>query len=331
METDKMVRKIKNICIAGAGGIGGFFAVKLLKTEKYNVSIIARGRHLDAIRKHGLTLKTADGHTITVKPHLATNSFDDIPMPDLTLITVKGYDLDEVSQKLVRRIDVFEKGGQTNLPKSQSTAENIILPLLNGVDIYERVKKYAANRIVLPGCVYIGSHIEKPGVVAHTGGTGLIIFGNDPEYPDFNPENIFGIFDDAGIKYKWEKNPFPAIWEKYMFIASFALVSAYSGKTFGEIRKDSTLNSLTKRIAEEIAEIAEARNISLPQNIVNQTLKKADMFPPDTKTSYQRDVEIAGKPNEGELFGGTIVRLGKKHGIKTSAAESVYNEIQKKV
>ncbi|NOY08469.1 MAG: 2-dehydropantoate 2-reductase [Spirochaetes bacterium] len=331
METDQMERKIKNICIAGAGGIGGFFAVKLLKTEKYNVSIIARGRHLDAVKKHGLILETADGHTITGKPHLATNSFDDIPLPDLTLITVKGYDLDEVSQKLVQRINVFAEDEHTNLQEKQAPAKNIILPLLNGVDIYERVKNYAANRIVLPGCVYIGSHIEKPGVIAQTGGTGLIIFGNDPEYSDFNPKNIFEVFDDAGINYRWEENPFPAIWEKYIFIASFALVSAYSGKTFGEIRKDSTLNNLTKRIAEEITEIAEARNISLPQNIVNETLKKADLFPPDTKTSYQRDVEIPGKPNEGELFGGTIIRLGKKHGIKTSVTESVYREIQKNV
>lgn len=309
------MNKIKNICVVGAGGVGGFFAGKLMKTGKYDVTIIARGKHLKAIKKKGLTLNTTEENGINRKPSLATDSFKDIPIPDLSIITVKGYDLDDAAGKLTKRL---------------SGRKSIILPLLNGVDIYERLKKYADNQIVLPGCVYIGSHIEKPGVVTQTGGAGLIIFGRDPDFPEFNPKNILTAFKDAGIKNRWEDDPFPAIWEKYIFIASFALVSAFSSKTLGEIRKDSSLNSLVEKIAEEITGIARARKIELPPDIVEQTLKKADLFPGDTKTSYQRDMEIPGKQNEGELFGGTILRLGKELGIRTPVTASLYNGLKGK-
>ncbi len=309
-----MTKIIRDIAVIGAGGVGGFFAGLILKSGKYRLSLVARGKHLEAIRKNGLTLKRNNGSVIKGSPFIATDDFRKLPAPDLAIIAVKGYDLDSVSQKLA---EITEK-------------DTVMLPLLNGVDIYERMRKRINNGIILPACVYISSHIVAPGLIEHIGGKGLIILGKDPKYPDFDETPILNVLENSGIEYQWQEDPFPAIWTKYVFIASFALVSAYSGKTLGEIRKNSVLNDTARRIAGEIVSLANARRIRLPQNIVEESLKKADSFPPETKTSYQRDLEIPGKPNEGDIFGGTIIRMGRELGIPTPVTESVYKDIKKK-
>ncbi len=302
------MKKIKHIAIIGAGGVGGFFAVKLMDAG-FSVSIVARGKHLKEILKNGLTLKS-EGKEINHKPYIATDNIKKLPPLDFALLTVKGYDLDGVLNQLTTIM----------------TAKTVILPLLNGVDIYERIMEKLSNGIILPGCVYISSHIERAGVISHTGGKGLIIFGEDPRHKNYKAEDIKEIFNKAGIVYQWEEDPFPAIWTKFVFIASFALVTAYSGKSIGAVLKDSKLREMVVSIGKEIIEIASKNGIKLPKNIVDEAIKKAATFPPETKTSYQRDLEIPGKPNEGELFGGTIIRIGKMLGIPTPITEMVYKK-----
>ncbi len=305
------MNEIKDVLIVGAGGVGGFIAGKIITSGKYRVSLMARKDHLKAIREKGLILNTVDKKNILCKPHIATDSFKEIPSPDLVFITVKGYDLESVTNQLAKRIN-----GNT-----------IILPLLNGVDIYDRVKKIISDSTVLPGCIYVSSHIEKPGIVTQTGGKGLIIFGKDPEKPEINPGDVKKILEEAEIPYQWEENPFTAIWTKFVFIASFALVTAYSGKTIGEVLDDEKLIYLVRSMGSEIVEIAKKKGVKLSNNVIEEAIEKARSFPHDTKTSYQRDIETPGKPNEGDLFGGTIVRMGKELATPTPITEKLYSKI----
>lgn len=129
-----------------------------------------------------------------------------------------------------------------------------------------------------------------------------------------------------GIKYNWLENSFPAIWEKYIFIASFGIYTAYSGKVLGEIMDDENSKQEVRNIMNEILVLAEAQGITFSETIVEDSLNKANNFTYDTKTSYQRDIEQKGK-NEGDLFGGTILRLGKKYNIPTTTTEYLYNDI----
>jgi 2-dehydropantoate 2-reductase len=221
---------------------------------------------------------------------MATDQIGEIPPPDLCLLCVKGYDLPETTGELARI----------------TTKDTIILPLLNGVDIYERVKPTVTRGFVLPACVYVGTHIEKPGVVTQRGGDGIILCGKDPRFPDFDPEALITFFGEVGIRLTWNTDPYPAIWEKYMFIAAFGLVTARSGKTLGEVAADRRLRQSAADIMEEIKAIADAKGILLADTIVTTSLGKADNFPLETKTSFQRDVERSGR-NEGDLFGGAII------------------------
>ena len=316
----KIHQKIKRVCIFGVGGVGGCFGGKIAEAFRLSeepgreVYFIARGKHLDAIKSKGLTVITPD-RTFTGIPTLATDRIEDIPVPDLILICVKGYDLDD-AVKAVR------------LKTDENT---ILIPLLNGADIHDRIRANLSTGIVLPACVYVGTHIQSPGVIRQGGGDGTILFGKDPGRPEFNPRMITGFFDRADIKYRWNDDPMPGIWEKYLFIASFGLVTVHTGKSMGEVVQDEDSKNLVIGVMNEIAAIAAGKKIVIQENIVEQTIKRAGSFPFETKTSYQRDVETKGRVNEGDLFGGTIIREGEKLGIPTPITRSIYSEIQAEI
>lgn len=134
----------------------------------------------------------------------------------------------------------------------------------------------------------------------------------------------------VGINFEWADDPFPAIWEKYMFIAAFGLISAQSGKTLGEIMADTQLKNQIKSIMTEIFLISKQKGIGLPDDIIERSIAKADNFPFETKTSYQRDIEQKGSINEGDLYGGFITRQGQALGVPTPATQTVYAQIQQK-
>jgi len=314
------ISNIKRVCIYGVGGVGGYFGGKIAhrinttEAMKYEIYFIARNEHLNLIKDNGITVITP-AQTLVSRPSLATNNINDIPNPDIFLICVKSYDLDEVVRTIIPKVN----------------ENTLVMPLLNGADIYQRIRGYLDGGIVLPACVFVGTHIEKSGVIKQDGGDGIILFGKDPNYQNFSPNNVIKFFEDMRIHYKWNENPFPAIWEKYIFIASFGLVTVYTGKTLGEILEDKESTELVQEIMTEIHSIAERKGIKLPENIIDTSIKKANKFPYETKTSYQRDVESKGNINEGDLYGGTIIRMGEVLGIPTPVTKLIYSEIQQRL
>lgn len=302
-----------NICIYGVGGVGGYFGGRIAEItgrpgfEDYNVSFIARGGHLNAIQQEGIVVKTRE-RVITAKPNLATDEVGIIPPPDLVLLCVKSYSLIPALASL----------------KPVMKDDCVIIPLLNGVDIYDRIRLILNKGIVLPACVYLGTHIASPGVISQEGGDGVIIFGADSRHPDYTGENVKRFFENVGLKYDWQADPRPKIWEKYLFIASFGLVTAYTERSIGAVVANEEYKSMVRDIIGEIYSIAKAKGIVLPEDIIARTLQKAGNFPYEASTSFQRDIENKGPDNEGDLFGGMIIREGKAMGIPTPITELVY-------
>jgi 2-dehydropantoate 2-reductase len=311
---------LNSICVFGVGGVGGYFGGKLAyaaaqaPTNPYKVYFLARGAHLAAIQRHGLILNAGEQQGVICKPALATDHIADLPSPDVYLLCVKGYDLDDA-------VDAIS-------PKVGS--DTVILPLLNGVDIYDRIRQRLQTGIVLPACVYIGTHIEKPGVVTQKGGDGLIICGPDPQRPDVTPQEFIALCEQAAIKLQWKAEPSPDIWGKYLFISAFGLMTAYSGKSLGEVMADPALQDLTRQIMAEVVAIAVKKGVAFAEQNITATLAKAANFPPETRTSYQRDVETPGKRNEGDFFGGTIIRMGQAVGVPTPVTQRIFAAIQAK-
>lgn len=205
---------VKTIWVVGIGGVGGYFGGRIAHAlgegdDGRRVYFIARGQHLREIQENGLILQ-CDNDTFICKPAGASDDMSSFPRPDLCLICVKSYDLEAAVQGLSRFI----------------SDDTVLIPLLNGLDIYDRTRKCLDKGIVLPACVYITSYIERPGKVVQSGPNKHVILGSSPHHPDYNPRELLSFTYDMGLAFKWVEDPIAAIWEKYLLVASFALVTA---------------------------------------------------------------------------------------------------------
>lgn len=302
-----------NIAVIGVGGVGGYFGSKLVlsKNEGDKVYFIARGAHLDRINESGLIVKSKNEGESVCHPTLATSRIEDLPMLDMCLICVKGYDLDNVLEAL--------KG------KVKETTQ--IIPLLNGIDIYDRVRKVITKGYVYPACVYIGTYIEAPGVICQNGGQCKIIFGKDFQKQESDADLIREAFESAHIDFLWTDTYLEAIWDKYMCIAAYALVTAAYDKTMGEVYEDKALSGKLLGIMNVIYEISKKKGIKLSSDCMEIAYKKALDFPYDTKTSFQRDYEKKRNKDERESFGGIIIQLAKEYNIDATIVGEVYNRL----
>ena len=296
----------------GIGGVGGYFGGKICKhalSREANVYFIARGKHLDEIRKKGLYVSTAAEGDWVCTPTLATDCIEELPTLDICLLCVKSYDLKNIVLQLRDKI-------------SDST---LIIPLLNGIDIYDRIREDLNTAHVLPACVYVGTHIETYGKVTQKGGACKILLGRDPQATDTGPKSLFELFSMSSIKYEWFEDVYPEIWGKYVFIAAFGIVTASFDKTVGQVMESSSLSGYVLSIMNEIVQISRKMGIGLPETIITDSFHKGYNFPYETKTSFQRDVECLNKQDERDLFGGTILRLGKRLAIDTPVTQELWN------
>ena len=303
-----------NICIFGVGGVGGYFGTLITRrfSAEHAIHFIARGSHKDAIMANGLILKKEAGEKVfTVHPTSCTDTTSGLPVCDIIILSVKSYDLP----------------GAVEAIRPITGEQTVILPLLNGVDIYDRIRTTLVTGIVLPACVYVGTHIEQPGVIFQKGGNCRICLGADPNHPDSTPEALLSLLRESNIDFSWEEDVRIAIWSKFIFIAACGLVTATYDVTLGGILEDKQLSTTTLSIMTEIVTIARKLSIPLPPESTTAAFEKAKLFPCDTKTSFQRDVEAKGSINEADLFGGTIIRYGKELSVPVPATESVYTQL----
>ncbi|HEY9053239.1 MAG TPA: 2-dehydropantoate 2-reductase [Rectinemataceae bacterium] len=307
-----------DIGVIGLGGVGGYFGGKLASwaekagAEDAHVHFVARGAHLDAIRARGLEVDAQEGPFLA-RPASATDRIADLPALDACVLCVKGYDLVEAVERL----------------KPKLKESTLILPLLNGVDIFERIRAVCSSGYLHPACVYISGRIEGPGKVVQRGPRPSILLGADPGGRT-EDRSLLAVLDAAGIAASWRDDPFADIWIKYLFIAPFGLVTAKTGLTIGEVFQSTEALALVKEIMGEILALAAAKGVELPTTAFADTLAKAASFPPDTRTSFQRDFSSPGKPDERDLFGGSIIRMGSRLGVPTPATDRLYEELSRK-
>ncbi len=297
------------IAVVGLGGMGGFFggivALKYAGSPEHRVVFIARGEHLAAIRREGLLLKTVQGD-YRVVADLATDNPVEAGVCDLVLFCVKEYDLEAAAAGLVPLL--HEK--------------TVVLPVLNGVDIAERLRSILPRGVVLSGCVYISTFIEAPGVVRQVGGTCQLIFGpDDGQAETYRPLEAF--LKAAGIKAELSSEVAVPLWTKYLFVSPMAGVTSLMAKSFGEVMEDEKGRGMVRGLMAEIAALARAKGIPLPADSAESGLARIARFPYETKSSLQLDYE-KGRRTEVELFIGYAVRAGQTLGVPTPLHEELY-------
>lgn len=307
--------KNRQIAIIGLGGVGGYFGFKISKYSEANpdfdISFIARNQTYHVLKENGLILSSPEFPISVTRPSAVFENIAEVVAPDLVLICIKEYDLENVCHQL----------------KPVLSKETILIPLMNGVDIYDRIRKIIPKQTIIPTCVYVASHIKTKGVVEHKGNPGKIILGKDEANPDTPLEWIIDLFKKSKIAIELHDNPQSAIWTKFIFIASFGLVTAKYNSSFGTVCSDPFQKQEAIKIMEEIKAIANKKAIALDDDVVENTFRTARTFPPNTPSSIQLDINLNKGQSELDLLAGTIVRYGNELNIETPFTDKIYNEL----
>lgn len=294
-----------NILIFGIGGVGGFFGGKLAQTDHY-VTFIARGKHLEAIRRNGLKVKSNSGD-FTAFPDLATDNLEEIAPPDLVIFGVKSWQLAEAAALL----------------KSYITKDTVILPLQNGADNIDKLKQILPEENILGGLCRIVSFVEAPGIINHPAFDPTITFGEVDNSQTLRIKQIKAIFDKAGIKSTIAKDIDAEIWKKFLFITMISGLGGLTRVPVGALRESAYLTKMMRDTAQEILSVAQAKNINIYQDDIENVFRVIAKQDPATTASTQRDI-MDGKPSELEDFNGYIVKEGKKLGIPTPVNQMIY-------
>ena len=306
--------KRMKIAIVGIGGVGGYYGGLLAKQysddENVEIVFIARGDHLERIKKNGLNLITEKG-TFTARPDLAIDTPSGCGIFDCVIFCVKTYGLEESAKLLWPSID----------------ENTVVMSLLNGVDNADRLRAVLNKGNIYNGCVYIGAHIVRPGVVQQAGSLNKLFFGNESN-DKIEANHIENILKEANIDAQYRTDIENIVWEKYVLISAFATATTFLGKTMRGIIDSQKGKKLLDDLLTEVLRVSEAKQIELPKNIRKEIIAKVSAFPPEMKTSMQMDFE-KGNPTEIETFTGYIVREAGRYGLSAPTYERIYGALKK--
>jgi 2-dehydropantoate 2-reductase len=293
------------IAIIGTGGVGGYFGAKLVNVG-LDVSFVARGEHLNAIRKNGLTVKSILGDFFA-NNLTATDKIHKIGQADLIILGVKAWQINEIRSDL----------------KSIIHSNTSILPLQNGVLAVDELGEAVNKSNILGGLCRIISKIESPGVINHFGVTPTIVFGEPDTSNSKRIQKIKELFDKAGINSKISTNIESDLWKKFIAICVSGLL-AVTKTTYGELRESKETRQIMIDLLKEIYTLSQRIGVKIESDFIDKTVSFIDTFPYDSTSSLTRDV-WEGKPSEIDYQNGTVVRLGEKYGIDTPINRYVYN------
>ena len=304
----------KKIAIAGLGGVGGYYggllAAYCAANRDVEVFFVARGAHLKKIREQGLKVITETG-SFVVHPILATDNVEEIGKVDYLIMCTKSYDLKATIEQMKPCI-----GNDT-----------VVLPLLNGADISERIRALLPATEVWQGCVYIVGRLNEPGVVESSGGLHDLFFGYD-QHPD-SERLLFmeKLMIEAGIKAHLSKNIRAVIWRKFIFISTTASLTSCYNVGFREVLADEKLRPITMAFMKEVAAVAAAEGVVFEHDIIETTIRHIERLPFGTTSSMHSDFK-AGRNTELNTLTQIVIEMGKKHGIPTPTYEMIYNQLK---
>ncbi|MBD0370009.1 MAG: 2-dehydropantoate 2-reductase [Pyrinomonadaceae bacterium] len=296
------------IAIFGTGGAGGYFGAQLARAGE-DVTFIARGEHLQAIRAQGLRLETPQGE-IVIQPAQATDDPAQAGAVDVVLVGVKTWQLKDAARAM----------------RSLMTPETFVVPLQNGVEASKHLSEVLGESHVLGGLCGTISRVVGPGRILSLGETNFIKFAELDNRPSERTRRLLEAFQRAGVRAEVPADIQVAMWEKFIFVAPYGGVGAVTRSPAGVIRTLPETRRMIEKAMREILSVARARHIALADGIVLKTMALLDALDPDSTTSLQRDI-TAGRPSELEAWSGAVVRLGLEASVETPLNEFIYHSL----
>jgi 2-dehydropantoate 2-reductase len=293
------------ILVAGTGGVGGYFG-GLLARAGHAVAFLARGPHLEAIRRNGLQVRSVHGD-FAVRPAEASDRPEDLPAPDCVLVAVKHYDLVPAA----RQLQAVVREGVT------------VVPLMNGVDAHEVLQATLRGGRIAGGTCSVASRLEAPGIVRQESRLQRVMVGTPDGRPDEALSALVAAWRSCGVDAEQTTDILAALWSKFIFIASFGGVTALARSTASEVRAAPPARAVLLEAMREVDRIGRAVGARLPQDAVEQAMAIVEALEPGVTSSLQRDV-ADGRRFELEAFSGTIVRMAREHSIDVPVHSAIY-------
>jgi 2-dehydropantoate 2-reductase len=295
------------VAVFGAGAVGGFFGAKLAAVSN-SVAFIARGAHLDVLRREGLTIDSFQGN-LHVQDALFTDSPGEVGPVDLILFCVKSYDT--------------ESGARAVAPMMEK--ETVVLSLQNGVDNADKIARLWGAQRTLAGVVYLGSQLSQPGRIKHSAG-GRIVFGALDGQIHQPTRAIERVLAAAQIPCESSSDIRQAQWRKLLWNAPFCAISCLTRAHMKEIVESAALPKLALDCMAEVREAAKSQGVDLDAALFEETLNFSKTLG-SFKPSMLQDLE-GRKPLEFEAFNGIVVNLLAQAG-KAAPVNKVFYDVLK--
>jgi 2-dehydropantoate 2-reductase len=297
------------IVVMGTGGVGGYFGARLAAGSA-DVTFIARGEHLQAMQRDGLKIMSANGD-LTVKPIKASDDPASIGQADLVMVAVKLWGTEDAAR------DIAPLMG----PNSA------VVSWQNGVMAEDILVKHYGRERVIGGVSNIAALIEAPGVIRHNGAMARLIFAELDGKPSKRIDALAALCKQANVDHVVSDDITRAIWQKFIFLASFSGMTCATRLSIGPIRSDPEARAMLKAALQEVVAIGRAKGVSLPDDQAEQSLAWADNLPPTMVASMLGDLN-RGNRLELPWLSGNVVKLGEELGIATPIHRFIYTVLK---
>ena len=293
------------IAMMGSGGVGGFFGGRLAHAG-CDVRFVARGAHLEAMRREGLAIESEAHGDIRIPKVVASSDPADIGPVDLVILSVKLWDTEDAARSIAPMV-----GPHT-----------AVLSLQNGVikdDILRRVLP-AAN--VMGGVAYVATHISRPGVIHQVGTMQRIVVGEYDGNVSPRARELHAALAASGVTAELSDDVRRAIWEKYVFLVALSGSTTSMRSTLGPIRANPATRAFFIELMRETVSVGRALGVALPEDYAEQRVKFMESLPADMTSSMHHDLERGNRLEVPWLSGG-VVALGEEAGVPTPANRAV--------
>lgn len=295
--------------IIGAGGTGGILGFYMTKADR-DVTLIARGRHLAAMQEKGLAVEKMWDGTTEIIPVKAMDMEHYDEQPDVVLVCVKGYSLEDT------------------IPFIQRVAKpsTIVIPVLNIYGTGAKMQEQLPKLLVTDGCIYVSANIKEPGVLIQHGRILRVVYGvrnmstQKVNIKRAHEEMLDALkkikkdFDDSGIDGVLSENIQRDALEKFSYVSPIGAAGLYYHATAADFQREGKQREAFKTMIREIAALAEAMGVPFERDMVEVNLKILSSLAPEATTSMQRDV-MEGKDSEIDGLVYEVVRMGERYHV----------------
>jgi len=294
------------IAMMGAGGVGGYFGGRMAASG-CDVTFIARGRHLEAIRKQGLRIDSRDIGDAIIDPADATDNPADVGVMDCVIVAVKLWDTEEVGRAILPMVG----------------PETTVLSLQNGVECDQTLARVVGTGHLIGGVAFIASSIREPGVIKHIGTMQRVVVGERAGGSSSRVEALYEVMLHAGITAEVSDDIERTIWEKFVFLVGLSATTTMLRTTLGPVRKNPDSRAFLLNIMREAVAVGRAKGIDLADDYAEDRLAFAAGLPVDMTSSMHHDLE-AGNRLEVAWLSGAVARFGHELGVATPVNQSVW-------